>query len=45
MVERVEGVRNADVNPATEMAYVEYDPSQCIPERLVAAIERGGFHA
>jgi copper chaperone CopZ len=42
---RVEGVRNAYVNPATEMAYVEYDPSRCTPERLAAAIAQAGFHA
>jgi copper chaperone CopZ len=42
---KVEGVRNAYVNAATEMAYVEYDPSRCTPERLAAAIEQSGFHA
>jgi copper chaperone CopZ len=42
---KVEGVRNAYVNPATEMAYVEYDPSRCSPEHLTAAIEQSGFHA
>jgi copper chaperone CopZ len=42
---KVEGVRNAYVNAATEMAYVEYDPSQCKPEQLTAAIEQSGFHA
>ncbi len=42
---RVEGVRNAYVNPATEMAYVEYDPLRCTSEQLTAAIEQAGFHA
>ncbi len=42
---RLAGVRNAYVNPATEMAYVEYDPSRCSSEQLTAAIEQSGFHA
>lgn len=42
---RVNGVRNAYVNPATEMAYVEFDPSRCHPDQLTAAIEQIGFHA
>ena len=42
---RVEGVRRAYVNSATEMAYVEYDPSCCDPGKLAAAIDQGGFHA
>ncbi len=42
---RVEGVRNAYVNPATEMAYVEYDSSRCSSEQLTAAVEQNGFHA
>jgi copper chaperone CopZ len=41
----VEGVRNAYVNPAMEMAYVEYDPSRCNPEQLTAAIAHIGYHA
>ena len=42
---RVEGVRNAYVNPATEMAYVEYDPARCTPGDLTRAVEDCGFHA
>lgn len=42
---RVQGVRYAYVNPATEMAYVEYDPSRCAPENLIEAVEHIGFRA
>ncbi len=42
---RVAGVRNAYVNPAMEMAYVEFDPSRCSPDDLAEAIELVGFHA
>jgi len=42
---RTTGVIHAYVNPATEMAYVEYDPTQIDPEFLVAAVERAGFRA
>lgn len=49
MVERalakVPGVTRVYVNPATEMAYVEYDPERCGPEQLVTAIKRVGFEA
>lgn len=40
---RVPGVVQAYVNPATEMAYVEYEPAVTGPEQLVAAIECSGF--
>ena len=40
---RVEGVRSVYVNPVTEMAYVEYDPSRCTSEQLTAAVEQSGF--
>ena len=43
VIMRVEGVRNAYVNPVTEMAYVEYDPSRCSSEQLTAAVEKSGF--
>ncbi|MBI4503921.1 MAG: heavy-metal-associated domain-containing protein, partial [Chloroflexi bacterium] len=33
------------VNPATEMAYVEYDQAQTDPSRLIAAIASVGFRA
>lgn len=42
---RTLGVVSAYANPATEMAYVEYDPQQVTPERLVKAIEWAGFRA
>ncbi len=42
---QVTGVRNAYVNPVTEMAYVEFDPSRCNPEQLAAVIEQSGFNA
>lgn len=42
---RVAGVRNAYANPATEMAYVEYDPDLCSPARLVIAINGTGLRA
>jgi copper chaperone CopZ len=42
---RVEGVRNAYVNPAIEMAYVEFDPSRCTPDALIKAVEHVGFRA
>ena len=42
---RVDGVRHIYVSSATEMAYVEYDPSHCDPQKLAAAINQGGFHA
>lgn len=39
------GVVYAYVNPATEMAYVEYDPALSDPGRLVKVVERAGFRA
>lgn len=49
MIERVilrmSGVRNVYVNPATEMAYVEFDPSCCTPNALIEAVEHVGFRA
>lgn len=42
---RSTGVIHAYVNPATEMAYVEYDPAQISPECLAATVEQTGFHA
>ncbi len=42
---RLKGVRHAYVNPATEMAYVEYDPTLLDPSDLVRAIEAAGLHA
>jgi cation transport ATPase len=37
------GVVQAYVNPATEMAYIEYDPGQSDLGKLAAIIERAGF--
>lgn len=42
---RSRGVLRAYVNPATEMAYVEYDQVQTDPRQLVAAVESVGFRA
>ncbi len=42
---RASGVVRVYVNPATEMAYVEYDPALSEPNRLVAAIKHAGFRA
>jgi copper chaperone CopZ len=42
---RLPGVVYTYVNPATEMAYVEYDPERVDKERMVKAVERAGFRA
>lgn len=42
---RTPGVRHVYVNPATEMAYVEYDANQIDSASLTAAIEYAGFGA
>lgn len=42
---RTTGVVHAYVNPATEMAYVEYEPTQIDPEHLAAEVEHAGFRA
>lgn len=42
---RTPGVIRAYVNPATEMAYVEYDAEAISPHELVAVMNRGGFRA
>jgi P-type Cu+ transporter len=42
---RLPGVVHASVNPATEMAYVEYDPEQVDKEQFVKTVERAGFRA
>ena len=39
------GVISVYVNPATEMAYVEYDPALSDPNRLINVIEYVGFRA
>src|SRR5690242_15526619 len=40
---RVDGVREASVNLATERARVVYDPQVASPERLRAAVEKAGY--
>ncbi len=40
----IPGVSRAYVNPATEMAYVEFDPARTEVGHLIAGIERSGFH-
>jgi cation transport ATPase len=39
----VPGVSHVYVNPATEMAYVEYDPAQSGSAQLFAVLEREGY--
>jgi len=40
---RVEGVREASVNLATEKAHVVYDPGVASPERMRVAVEKAGY--
>lgn len=40
---RTAGVMHAYVNPATEMAYIEYDPTRIGPSQLVMVVRRVGF--
>ena len=42
---RMKGVAHAYANPATETAYVQYDPALVQPADLVRAIEAVGFRA
>jgi Cu+-exporting ATPase len=42
---RTPGVVHVYVNPATEMAYVEYDPTLADPDRLINVVEHAGFRA
>ena len=39
------GVIHVYVNPATEMAYVQYEADRCTPSALRVAIARAGFRA
>lgn len=39
----VPGVAHVYVNPATEMAYVEYDPTAVDAQRLISAVKHAGF--
>jgi cytochrome c oxidase subunit 2 len=45
LLEHVPGVVRAYVNCDTEMAYVEYSPSEVTPSRLVAAVGQSGLAA
>jgi copper chaperone CopZ len=40
---RTPGVVYVYVNPATEMAYVEYDSALVDPDRLAKVVEHAGF--
>lgn len=42
---RLAGVIRVYVNPATEMAYVEFDPVMASPPTLFATLEAVGFRA
>ncbi len=42
---RMEGVRRVYVNPAMEMAYIEYDPAVVCSTCLGAAVARAGYRA
>lgn len=44
-IARLKGVVRAYVNPATETAYIAYDPSLVCQSDLVKAVERAGFGA
>src|SRR5579883_3411784 len=44
-LQKVEGVRDARVNLATNRAVVVYDPKQAEPETLIHAVERAGYGA
>ncbi len=40
---RIAGVYLVYVDPDTEMAYVQYDPSKVLPDDLAAAVHASGF--
>ena len=42
---RTQGVVRAYVNPATEMAYIEYDPALLNTQQLIEIVKRSGFRA
>jgi copper chaperone CopZ len=43
VVARVPGVTAVYVNRASETAYIDFDPKQCGPDDLSAAVESAGF--
>lgn len=42
---RAPGVVHVYANPATEMAYIEFDPTLTGPAQLITVVERAGFRA
>lgn len=42
---RLPGTLEVYVNPATEIAYVQYDPSKAGPAQFAHAIEQAGYRA
>lgn len=44
-LEKVDGVKSANVNFATEKATVEYDPAKTNIEKLILAVEKAGYKA
>lgn len=42
-IAHLRGISRAYVNPATEMAYLEYDPETFDLERAIVAVEQLGF--
>lgn len=40
---KVPGVARVYVNPATEMAYVQYDPTVVEAQQLIHAVRQAGF--
>jgi copper chaperone CopZ len=44
-LERQPGVVRVYVNPATEMAYIEFDPAVAEPRHFIDAVTRVGFRA
>ncbi len=42
---KLNGVRSANVNFATEKAYVEFDPQLVTPEQLVECVQNAGYDA
>ncbi len=43
VVRKLPGVADVYVNPATEMAYVDYDPSRLTSEQIAEAIGSAGY--
>ncbi len=43
VIRKLPGIADVYVNPATEMAYVDYDPSDLTPEQIAEAIASAGY--